>query len=198
MYINTELLLEKDLTPTELILLQIIHQNRTEEVDRVIAMTITDEALKKFEDRNLIEYIKGKKSQSEFEKIRLTSKGSKLLDDLQTPEISDGDSQMFDYLCKMYLDHEDEERVIGNKKKTKMYVAIFRKELQLTLHQMYWLCWLYLSEEKFTKRLQYIFFNNNVNRYGKFKDNIEDSSLYQFLSSREEEVKLIWNKKGCL
>lgn len=198
MYINTALLLEKDLTPTELVLLQLVHQNRTEGLDRVIAMTITDEALQKFQDRNFVEYIKGKKGQSEFEKIRLTSKGSKLLDDLQTPEISEGDSQMFDYLCKMYLDHEDEERTIGNKKKTKMYIAIFRNELQLTLHQMYWLCWFYLSEEKFTKRLEYVFFNSNTNRYGKFKDNIESSSLFQFFEERKEEVKVIWNKKGCL
>lgn len=198
MYINFKLLEEKGLNPNDIIVLQLIHQNKTEELSESIAMCISDELLETLESNKLVTYIKGKKDQSQFEKIRLSSKGKKLLEEVQVPEVTEGDIDMFDYLCSMYLDHEDEERVIGNKKKTKIYVATFRKNLQLSLHQMYWLCYFYLSEEKFTKRLEYIFFNSNKNRYGSFKENIEDSSLYQFLQEREEDVKLIWKKKGCL
>lgn len=198
MYVNFQLAKEKGLKPNDIIVLQLIHQNKTEELSPFIAMCMDDSLLESLEQEKIVNYIKGTKRQTQFDKIRLTSKGKKLLEDIQVPEVSSGDVDMFEYLCSMYLSHEDEERTIGNNKKTKMYVSIFRKNLQLTLHQMYWLCWFYLNEEKFTKRLEYIFFNSNKNRYGSFKENIEDSSLYQFYQEREEEVRLIWKKKDCL
>ena len=68
------------------------------------------------------------------------------------------------------------------------YCAFFRQKLELSLHQMYWLCYLFLQEYEFTKRLEYIFFDSNKNRYGKFENNLEDSSLYQFYDENRERI----------
>ncbi len=61
---------------------------------------------------------------------------------------------------------------------------------------MYWLCWMFLEEYEYTKVLEYIFFNSNKNRYGKFENNIEDSPLYQFYDENKARVEKLWKAKN--
>ena len=95
----------------------------------------------------------------------------------------------------MYLNNEDSERKIGNKKKITQYITIMRNHLGLSLHQFYYLCEYFLAEYPYTKLLEYVFFNSNKNRYGKFQNNIEDSPLYQFYDSKKQEVEYYWNQR---
>lgn len=95
----------------------------------------------------------------------------------------------------MYLNSDDAERSIGNKKKIAMYISIMRNELNLTLHQFFYLCEYFLAEYPYTKVLEYLFFNSNKNRYGKFQNNLEDSPLFQFYDTKKEEVENYWNLK---
>lgn len=195
MYINVENLLKIKnplMLPFLLLLKQVPKKDLTEELASLI---VDDDSLNWLMENQYVKVIKGKKSDNFISLLRLDKKGNSFLNSLSEVEIEEQDKKMFNYLCEMYLKHEDEERHIGNKKKTLIYCTEFRLKMDLGLYQMYWLCWFFLQEHSFTKKLEYIFFNSNKNRYGKFKDNIEDSPLYQFYDTRKEDVKALWSKK---
>lgn len=177
-------------------LLLVLKKAGKEDVSDMVAQLIFDDLeLKKLLDTDMVKYIKGKPKDSELQKLRLTPKGTKFLNSLSDPEITENDEKMFNYLCDMYLNHEDEERHIGNKKKTLEYCTEFRQIMDLDIYQMYWLCWFFLQEYSFTKKLEYIFFNSNKHRYGTFKGNLADSPLYQFLDERKAEIETLWKRK---
>lgn len=191
-YYNIKLLKQKGLTPIEVTYLQLIKQNRTEDVSELLV----DCDLDSFEQRGLVTYIKGKPTDSSLNRVRLSSKGKKWLTDIETPEVTEGDLKMAEYLMEMYIKmSDDEERTIGNKKKVKMYCAVFRQKLQLTLHEMFWLCYLFVEEYEFTKVLEKVFIDSNKNRYGNFESNIEDSKLYQFYDNNKEKILDYWKQK---
>lgn len=182
--------------PRTLPLLLVLKQAQKKDLSLEIASLVTsDEDLETLEKEGYIKYIKGKSKDNIMQRMRLDKKGTTFLNKLQNPEIEKGDIQMFDYLCKMYLNNEDDERHIGNKKKTLEYCTEFRQLLDLSLYQMYWLCWFFLEEFTHTKKLEYIFFNSNKNRYSTFKNNMEDSPLFQFYEERIKEVKKLWERK---
>lgn len=196
MYLNTRLIHDKGYTMPEVCYMQLLKQNRSEDLEKELAIYFQDEFLEKFTEEGIMSTVKKKrKSDSDFSTYRLSKKGDELLKDFQTPEITKGDLDMFDYLCTMYLKNEDEERTIGNKKKTKMYCSIFRARLSLDLYEMYWLCFLFLRDYKFTKKLEYIFFDSNKNRYGTFEGNFEDSPLYQYYDENRENIEKFWEEK---
>lgn len=194
MYINTKLLESYKLSLIQYSVLCILRQNKFEDQSELLEEYEAD--LIYFRDNNLLEEIKAKnKSESVYKRLRISKKGQEIIDAVCTPELSPGDQEMFEYLVKMYLSHEDKERIIGNKKKVAMYVAIMRNHLGLTLHQFYYLCEFFLAEHVFTKKLENIFFDANKNRYGDFKNNIEDSSLFQFYDMRKVEVEHYWAQR---
>lgn len=191
MYINFELL---DKNYNLFFILVAAKQKKT-----LILQELTDEdGCNVLIEKGLLKLIKGKKKDTFFEKVRIDKKGTAFLEEIETPEVTEVDIKMFEYLCDMYLTNEDEERKVGNKKKTKMYIAIFRHHCGINVHQMFWLCKFFLEEYKYTKILEYIFFNSNKNRYGTFKANVEDSPLFQFYDERKAEVEKLWStKKDC-
>src|SRR6187402_2132957 len=154
-YINYEILSSKNLSLHELSILQLIKQNRIEPLSEQIKFEVSDtQIIEKFSNLGYIEWIKGKKGQSDFELIRATKKGVEILEDVGTPEATEAVLKMRDYLIEMYLNHEDEERVIGNKKTISIYISIMLNHLNLTLHEFYYLCELFLEHHKFTKKLE--------------------------------------------
>lgn len=196
MYINVEYLRQKDLNLSDVLTLQVIKQLKIEpEREEDLAMVLTDDFMEKAFERGYITTIKGKKKDSELSRLRLTSTGNKLLENIETPKVTEGDLKMYEHLCNFYLSHEDEERVLGNQKKTKMYCAIFRNRLSLSLHEMYWLCWLFVQRYEYTKKLENIFFDSNKIRYGKFENHFEDAPLYQFYEENKQEIKRLWEQK---
>lgn len=170
-------------------------QNKGDLANEIAYYIQDDEIYEEMLKNGLLKLIVGKKGQSDFEKLRLDKKGKKLLEDLEEVGVTENDERMFNYLCEMYLNNEDEERHIGNKKKTLKYCTEFRQIMGLDLYQMYWLCWFFLQEHSFTKKLEYIFFNSNKHRYGTFKGNLEDSPLYQFLDEKKEDIEKLWENK---
>jgi hypothetical protein len=192
MYINVDTIKEVGLEVNDIMTLQLIFQNKNSNMENAIAMSITDDLLELLESRLLVKYINGTKKQSQFEKIRLTNEGTKILKASQVEGASKGDCDMADYLSDIYLDHEDKERSVGNRKKIAQYCCIFRNETQLSLHQMYWVCWLFLQEHKYTKVLEYIFFKGNDHRYSKFEDHLADSPLYKFFLDNPKDIANIW------
>ena len=195
MYINFNLAAERGFTPSQVLALQAIKQNRNEDTSEVIE-TLLGLDTKFFRDSGLVTFIKGSKKDSVFKLIRLSSKGTKYLDELTTPEVTENDLRMFDYLCHMYLNADDAEgRTLGNLKLGRIYCAQFRQLMGLTSHEMYWLCDLFIYNHRYTKVLEYIFFTKKDNPYGKFKDNLESSKLYQFYQSNKTIVEAYWKEK---
>lgn len=196
MYLNVDYIHEKGLSLQEVVVLYLIKQNKLENQENNIATYLDDEMLLKFDDLGYLDRVKKKrKSDSDFKILRTTKKANDFLDNCEVPEVTKGDLEMFEYLSKMYLDHEDTDRVIGNKKLVKKYIAIFRNHIGLSLHKMYWLCWLFLEEHKYTKKLENIFFDRNKNRFLGFKNNIEESTLYQYYDENKEDIERFWAKK---
>lgn len=193
MYINFEMAREYGFGAEELYVLQLCKQQRLEALESFLDGY--EEVIEELTQKGYVESIKGAKKESTNSKLRISALGVKKLENVETPMLTPGDEQMFEYLCTMYLAHEDKDRSVGNRKKTKMYCAIFRQKLGLTLHEMYYLCMLFLERVEFTKVLERIFFDPNKNRYGKFIDNMEDSKLFQFYEDNIEEIKLMWTNK---
>lgn len=191
-YINVELLKARNLSLLDLQILQLAKQQRIEDVSDVLR-----EYSKEVESLLYLEYletIKGKKEDGEFQKIRVSKKGSEILDLVSTPLVTDGDIQMYQYLCQLYME-EDSTRTLGNRKAGLRYCAEFRQIMGFTLHEMYWLCVMFVSNTTFTKVLEYIFFSKKENPYGKFKDNLDSSKLYLFWQDNEFEIREFWAQK---
>lgn len=174
-----------------------IKQQPREDVVEFLLQHLTEEQYSRFNELGLLKEVKAKnKTEHLYNRLRLSEKGTKLLEDLSIPEVTQEDLIMANYLMEMYLKHEDEERTIGNRKLIAIYCCQFRNYLGLSLHQMYYLCVYFLGEFTYTKVLENIFFDKNKNRYGKFKDNIDDSKLYQFYLDRKPQIEEMWAAQG--
>lgn len=196
MYINFSLCRELNLSVSFIPILFAANQNRTNDESLTLSNEEFIDDLKQLFQSGILESVKPKKkSDTVYNLIRLSSKGKKVLEDITTPIATQGDLNMRDYLCEMYLNHEDTERKLGNKKSIGIYCTVLRNHLGLTLHQFYYLCEFFLAEFQFTRILEYVFFNKNKYRYGEFKNHIEDSPLFQFYEEREEEIKNYWKSK---
>jgi len=177
MYINTQILNSKELSFTQLILLQLCKQQKFEDHSEVIEKGFYPEDIDFLLSRGLIEEIKGSKKQTKFEKLRCSSKGVKFLDDVETPEALEEDLKIFDWLKGIYL---STGRELGNQKKTKMFIALFRTHSGIDKNKLAYLCNVYINDEEqflYNKRLEFLFFKP-ATQYEKF--NIEGSRLYQY------------------
>jgi hypothetical protein len=187
-YFNFQLATTKGLAPRDVILLQIIHQNKLSDHEDYLKVANLTKV------KPYIKEIKGKKNQTSWQKLRLNPKGKELLELIQIPDITKGDIQMFEHLCNMYFSEEtNPPRKIGNKKKVLQYISCFRNHLSLSLYEMYYLCEEYLKQEEHTIVLEYIFMKpSKTGFYSKFENNIHDSRLYQYYDENQEYIKKIW------
>lgn len=184
MYINFELLKEKDLDIKSVLLLQACSQNRTEDLGEFMSKNWNPLDIQLLYKKGLIEFIKGKKNQSDFSKARATKRGKDVLDELETPLINSDDLRVFDWLEKVYKDSGKE---VGNRKKTKMYIALFRVHSQIDRNKLGLLINSFLKDDsqmEYSHRMEYLFFKPSSVFQVKF--DIEQSRLYQFyLNSKE-------------
>lgn len=192
MYINTNLLKSKNLSLLDIQILQLSKQARIEDVSAVLSeyLPIVEDLIEK----GYLELIKGKKADGYFSKIRASKLGVETIDLISTPLITDGDIQMYQYFCQLYLD-EDATRTLGNRKAGLKYCAEFRQIMGFTLHEMYWLCYMFVQNTTFTKVLEFVFFEKKHFPYGKFKDNLDSSKIYQFWMDNEYEIREFWAQK---
>ena len=193
-YINTKILKQKNLNLTQVALLQILHQNRTEDMSELLESYNGD--LDVLKDKGFIDEVKAKnKQESVYKRLRLSKTGKSVLDAVEIPEVLEEHIKMRDYLISIYLNHEDTERVVGNKKLIATYISVLQKYLGISIYQFYYLCEFFLSEHIYTKKLENIFMDRNKIRYGEFKNHIEDSAIFQFYEQRKNEVEYYWSKK---
>jgi hypothetical protein len=184
MFLNFQLFHSKGLKPEDLYHLLAIKQ-----IEKEVLEKLPSDVFMRLEALSLLTSIKGKKGDNPVYNIRLSKKGLEFFNTLDIPEVAEGDLKMAEYLFSMYLNHEDEERVLGNKKAITKYIAILRNHLDLSLHEFFYLCEYFLAEYPFTKKLENIFLDKNKNRYGEFKNNIDSSVLFQFWEQKEQEIR---------
>jgi len=174
------------------LLLQACRQNKTESLGLFIEETWGKVGLAELESMGLVEYIKGKKNQSMFSKVRTTKKGNEILDDIETPEITEDDLKFFDWLEESY---KGSGRVIGNRKKTKMYIALFRAHSNIDKNRLAVLINSFLNNESemgYSKKLEYLFFKPSSVFQTKF--DIEQSRLYQYYLKHQEQFDKVFEK----
>ncbi len=188
MYINTKLLVSRDLTLLDVAVLQIIKQNKFEDNSIIITQNIPIVSLQRYADLGLIEYVKPKnKTQTWAHTIRLSSKGNNWLEDLETPEIEEEDLKMYNWLEDIYKKTGKE---VGNRNKTKQFIAAFRTQSGICRNNLAYLCQVFISDEEqfeWSKRLQYLFYKGDSLFSVKFQ--LEGSRLYQYYLKNEEGFK---------
>ena len=194
MYINTNIVKHYNLNLQQVALLQILHQAKNEDVSEWLESYNGD--LDVLHYKGFLSEVKAKnKQESVYKRLRLSKKGREVLNAIEIPEVTEQHLKMRDYLIEMYLNNEDKERVVGNKKLLGMYISVLQNYLGLDIYRFYYLCEFFLSEHIFTKKLENIFMDRNKIRYGDFKNHIEDSALYQFYEQRKQEVEWYWQQK---
>lgn len=156
-----------------------------EDCSEILIETVGDEeTLLTFEDDGLITFVKGKAKENIFQKARITSKGEDLLSDLETPEILEEDLKLFDWGSSYY---KKLGKKVGNAKKCKMYIALFRVNSGIARNKLVKLLQVFLRDEvsqEYSFVLEYVFFKPS-NIYSTRFD-IHQSRLYQFYLGNKE------------
>jgi hypothetical protein len=179
MYINFEIAKKRGLSPTDVVNLQLISQNKTESLEDVITDNIPLSVLNWYQELEYVTLVKAKnKSEAIQKRIRLSPKGNDLLEDLQVPQINDDDLRIFEWVKSIYI---KEGKEIGNEKRTKMYIAQFSKESGITQNSLAFLIKTFLSDEKeftYSQKMQYLFFKGESLFSTRF--DISSSRLFQY------------------
>jgi hypothetical protein len=179
MYINFEIAKKRGLSPTDVVNLQLISQNKTEELEEIITDNIPLSVLNWYQELEYVTLVKAKnKSDSIQNRIRLSSKGNDLLEDLQVPQINDDDLRIFEWVKSIYI---KEGKEIGNEKRTKMYIAQFSKESGIVQNSLAFLIKTFLADEKeftYSQKMQYLFFKGESLFSTRF--DINSSRLFQY------------------
>lgn len=185
MYINFEIAKKRGLSPTDVVNLQLISQNKTENLFSIINENISLSTLDKYQQLGYITLVKAKnKSDSIQNRVRLSKSGHEILEDLQVPEINDDDLQLYNWLEKTY---QKEGKELGNRKKTKLYIALFRVNSGIDRNKLALLCKTFMNDSsqfEWSKKLEFLFFKpGNV---FSVKFDLEQSKLYQYYIKHKE------------
>jgi hypothetical protein len=185
MYINFEIAKKRGLSPTDVVNLQLISQNKTEKLEEIITDNIPLSVLNWYQELEYVTLVKAKnKSDSIQNRIRLSSKGNDLLEDLQVPQINDDDLQLYEWLERTY---QKEGKELGNRKKTKLYIALFRVNSGIDRNKLALLCKAFMNDSsqfEWSKKLEFLFFKpGNV---FSVKFDLEQSKLYQYYIKHKE------------
>lgn len=184
MFINTKNLFKLP-EPLILPLLLVLKQASKKDVSKELQqLTYNNDILKKIESLGYIKYIKGNKSDTIFNKMRLDKKGTQFLRELDEPDVLEEDIQIFNWLKSAYI---NEGKQVGNGKATQRYISAFREHSGVSKNHLAFLCNTFLKDEN---NMEY----NNVLEYAFWKPKnvfsvrfvLEDSRLYKYYLNRKE------------
>lgn len=176
-------------------MLQLIKQNRRADDNQEEFISSLDnhqENIDKLTELELISSIKGKAKDSTLSKLRTTKKGNQFLDDIETALVTEDDIILFDTLSTVYVDSGKE---IGNKKKTKQFIAQFRAQTGIDRNKLFYLCETFVTDVdnfKFSQRLEYVFFKG-ANAFETTFDK-DQSRLYQYYLKYQDEFDSVFEE----
>jgi len=183
-YFNTKLAKSRELHPIDVYILQIIHQNRTDDMSEDLILIMDDDSLKRLNAFGLMEMIKGTKKMNEFQRLRLTKKGKKYLSDFQTYDIVENDIKLFDTLKKIYVDADKE---VGSEKKTKELIAWFRNETAFNHKQMWLIAKKFVQDDdrmEYSKMLEKVFWSST--NHFQTQPKLEDSKMWIYYEKHKD------------
>jgi hypothetical protein len=184
MYINTPILKSKNLSLQEFSVLCLIRQQKFENNTEILESEVNGDILGKFTALGLVEYVSRKnKAQKELDLIRTSKKGNEWIDDINTADVCEDTLKIYNWVENIYL---STNREIGNKKRTKQFIAQFSKESSITRNHLAFLIQSFINTESefdWSKKLQFLFFKGESLFSVRF--DLHSSRLYQFYLKQE-------------
>lgn len=184
MYINTTILKSKNLSLQEFSVLCLIRQQKFENNTKILESEVNGDILGKFQTLGLVEYVSRKnKAQKELDLIRTSKKGNEWIDDINTADVCEDTLKIYNWVENIYL---STNREIGNKKRTKQFIAQFSKESSITRNHLAFLIQSFINTESefdWSKKLQFLFFKGESLFSVRF--DLHSSRLYQFYLKQE-------------
>lgn len=184
MYLNVKMIEARGLSLDLVIILQLCKQNKFEDMSNQIESRGSLDLPWLFE-HNLIEHVKAKKkSDTEYHTVRLSKKGQTYLDDVETPEITEEDIKIFEWLSNAYKNAGKE---VGNRKKGLIWLSNFRVESGINRNWLVTLCSHFLKDDQqqqYSQKLQYVFWKPS-NMYA-VKFQLEESKLWQYYLANQD------------
>ena len=184
-YINFEILEDKQITPLEYLILQCCKQMKTEDVSKqLIELCGDEEPIINLEQRDFVQFVKGKAKDNFFQKARLSARGTELMDLIETPFIIPEDVVVWDWLARHY---EKEGKEVGNAKKGKIWLASFRANSGIAKNHLVTLCLAFTKDEaqmEYSKRLDYVFFKPDNVFTTRFE--LDSSKLWRYYLKRKD------------
>lgn len=190
MYVNFKILKSAGLNTQHLLMLQMCKQSKFEDLSEEIKNIETEfkGTLDSLIESDYISFIKGDKKDSTYQKVRTTKKGNQLLENIETPEISEDDLIMFDWLCGVYT---SEDKMIGNKKKTKSHIANFRVQSGIERNELANLLTMFINDEEnmmYNQKLENMLWKSTNVYATKFE--LDESRLWQYYLKHKEVIDL--------
>ena len=182
MYLNMKYLEGNNLSFEDVFVLQLAKQQRSE--DCTDYLEGSKKSVKSLEKLGYLTRIKGKKADPEMSKIRISKEGATVLDNLEIVEVTEDDLTLFDRMKGIYL---NKEKVLGNQKKTKMFIALFRVHSGINKNNLAFLMNTFVIDDrnmKFNNCLEYALFKPQ-NAYAT-KFDLEESRLYQYYLTHKD------------
>ena len=181
-YINTKILKQHNLNLQQVSLLQILHQNKTEDMSELLESYNGD--LDVLNEKGLLSEVKAKSKQEiVYKRLRLSKKGSELLNNLSIVDIDEDSLKIYDWIAEIYKQSGKE---LGNQKKTKQFIAQFSKESGIHRNSLAFLIQSFVNDEtqfEWSKVLQYLFFKGDSVFSVRF--DLHSSKLYQYYLKNE-------------
>ena len=152
---------------------------------QVEGIIIPEDSLIRFSEQGLIKSIKGKKSDSEDSKLRLSDKGKQLLTSLGEAPVLEEDEKIFSWLKNHYLKLGND---IGNGSKTKRHIRDFRLKSGIEKNNLLRLVLAFLREnEENSNKLEYVFYYPKTAFATKF--DLEESWLWNFYIKNKDNIE---------
>lgn len=194
-YINIDNLFSGDIDPKYLPLLLILQYGAKEDLSDKIAMLVEDDqALEKLEKDGYIKYVKGTKSQTDFQKMRLDKKGTEYLNSLEEVRSTEDDEKFRDWLVDVY---KKNGKTIKNKKELLRRIAWFREFSGIERRSLVKLLQLFLAEQEET---DFQYSHDVANVFWKPRNafdarySLEQSRLWGYYEQSKEKFDKIFKK----
>jgi subtilisin-like proprotein convertase family protein len=186
MYINFKILEKEGFSPFHLVLLLAVKQKEFDYLEAVC-----HDYIEELLENGFIKTIKvSKKLENSMQVLRITPKGNKILNELETAEVEEEDKKVFDWLKSHYKKIDKE---VGNGAKTLRHIRDFRVKSGIEKNNLIKLCLAFLQDEdnmQYNNKLEFAFYKPATAFETRF--NLEESRLYKYYLKREDYFKSIF------
>jgi hypothetical protein len=178
MYINFQLFKNSGLENSDIYFLAAAKQ-----IEKTVLEELTEQTFNRLNSLGLLTSVKGRKGDNPLHNVRLSKKGSELLNNLSIAEVTEDSLRIFEWIKNIYL---ASGKSLGNQKKTKQFIAQFSAESGIEKNALAFLIQTFANDEKemeFSKVLQYLFFKGESVFSVRF--DLHSSRLYQYYQKHE-------------